>query len=153
MTLTARKAVVVVTGTCAAVPPIEGLRDITIWDNRDVIAAKRIPARLLVLGGGVVSSEMAQAYRRLCAREVTIVEMAGRLLPAEEPFVGAELIEAFEAVGIRVLTGAKVTRTVRESSDGPVTLVLHDGTEVVGDELLVAVRRPAPKTSAWRPSD
>ncbi|MGH3982794.1 MAG: dihydrolipoyl dehydrogenase family protein [Pseudonocardiaceae bacterium] len=141
VTLTARQAVVIATGTCAAVPPIEGLRDIAIWDNRDVTAVKRIPARLLVLGGGVVGSEMAQAYRRLGAREVTIVEMADRLLPAEEPFVGEELAKAFEAEGIRVLTGAKVTRTARESSDGPVTLVLHDGTAVVGDELLVAVGR------------
>lgn len=143
LTLTARKAVVVATGTCAAVPPIEGLRDIAIWDNRDATAAKRIPARLLVLGGGAVGSEMAQAYRRLGAQEVTIVELAGRLLPAEEPFVGEELTEAFKAEGIRVLTGARVTGAVRESSDAPVTLILHDGTEVVGDELLVAVgRRP-----------
>lgn len=143
VTLTARKAVVVATGSRAAVPPIEGLRDIPIWDNRDMTAAKQIPARLLVLGGGVVGSEMAQAYRRLGAQEVTIVEMADRLLSAEEPFVGEELAEAFEAEGIRVLTGAKVTRAARESRDGPVTLTLDDGTEVVGDELLVAAGRRA----------
>ncbi|MGQ0719856.1 MAG: dihydrolipoyl dehydrogenase family protein [Pseudonocardiales bacterium] len=143
VTLTARKAVVLATGTCAAVPPVEGLRDIAIWDNRDVTAVKQIPTRLLVLGGGVVGSEMAQAYRRLGAREVTIVEIADRLLPTEEPFVGEELGAAFEAEGIRLRTGAKVVRAARESSDGPVTLTLDDGTEVVGDELLVAVgRRP-----------
>jgi pyruvate/2-oxoglutarate dehydrogenase complex dihydrolipoamide dehydrogenase (E3) component len=143
MTLTARQAVVVATGSAAAVPPIEGLRDITSWDNRDVTAAKRIPARLLVLGGGVVGSEMAQAYRRLGAEEVTIIEMADRLLSGEEPFVGTELASAFEAEGIRVLTGAKATRAARESADRPVTVVLEDGSELVGDELLVAVGRRA----------
>ncbi len=143
VTLAARKAVVVATGSLAAVPPIEGLRDITTWDNRDVTSAKQIPARLVVLGGGVVGAEMAQAYRRLGAAEVSVVEMADRLLPAEEPFVGAELADAFAAEQIRVLTGAKATRAVRESADGPVTLVLGDGTELVGDELVVAVgRRP-----------
>ncbi|WP_116040398.1 dihydrolipoyl dehydrogenase family protein [Amycolatopsis palatopharyngis] len=141
--LTARHAVVVATGSAAAVPPIEGLRDIHSWDNRDVTAAKRIPPRLLVLGGGVVGSEMAQAYRRLGAEEVTIVEMADRLLSAEEPFVGEELAGAFDAEGIRVLTGAKATRAAREAADGPVTLVLDDGTELVGDELVVAVGRRA----------
>ncbi len=145
VTLTARKAVVLATGSLAAVPRVEGLRDISVWDNRDVTAAKQIPARLLVLGGGVVGSEMAQAYRRLGAEEVTIVEMADRLLPTEEPFVGQELAEAFEAEGIRVITGATATRAARESSDAPVTLVLDDGTEVVGDELLVAVGR-TPRT-------
>jgi pyruvate/2-oxoglutarate dehydrogenase complex dihydrolipoamide dehydrogenase (E3) component len=143
LTMSARKAVVVATGSGAAVPPIDGLRDISSWDNRDVTSAKQIPARLLVLGGGVVGSEMAQAYRRLGAEEVTIVEMADRLLSAEEPFVGEELASAFESEGIRVLTGAKAIRASRERADRPVTLVLDDGSELVGDELLVAVGRRA----------
>ncbi len=143
VTLTARNAVVVATGSLPAVPPVEGLREITTWDNRDATSAKRIPARLLVLGGGVVGAEMAQAYRRLGADEVTIVERADRLLSTEEPFVGEELAEAFDAEGIRVLTGAGAARAARESADGPVTLTLDDGTELVGDELLVATGRRA----------
>lgn len=106
--LTASKAVVLATGSAAAVPPIDGLRDIRVWDSRDVTAAKQIPARLLVLGGGVVGVEMAQAYRSLGATEVTevtVVEMADRLLASEEPFVGEELAAAFDDLGIRVLTG------------------------------------------------
>jgi len=91
----------------------------------------------------VVGVEMAQAYRRLGAEEVTIVEMGDRLLANEEPFVGAEVAEAFEAEGIRVLTGAKATKATRESADAPVTLTLDDGTELVGDELVVAVGRQA----------
>jgi pyruvate/2-oxoglutarate dehydrogenase complex dihydrolipoamide dehydrogenase (E3) component len=72
--LEARLAVVVATGTSAAVPPIPGLHDIRIWDNRDATAAQHIPARLLVLGGGAVGVEMAQAFRRLGSEQVTIVE-------------------------------------------------------------------------------
>jgi pyruvate/2-oxoglutarate dehydrogenase complex dihydrolipoamide dehydrogenase (E3) component len=143
VTLSARRAVVVATGTSAAVPPIDGLREIASWDNREVTAAKQVPARLLVLGGGVVGAEMAQAYRWLGAAEVTIVEQAERLLSAEEPFVGTELAEAFTEAGIDVRTGATAVRAARPVPDAPVTLTLDDGTELTGDELLVAVgRRP-----------
>src|SRR5437879_5561132 len=84
--LRARRAVVLATGTRAAVPPIDGLRDLLSWDNRDVTAAKEVPRRLLVLGGGGVGVEMAQAFRRLGCEEVTVVEAAPRLLGHEEPF-------------------------------------------------------------------
>ncbi len=141
--LTARRAVVVATGTAAAVPPVDGLRDISVWDNRNVTAAKQVPRRLLVLGGGVVGTEMAQAYRWLGAGEVTIVEQADRLLPQEEPFAGAELAAALTELGITVRTGHGATTAVRPAADGPVTLVLDDGTELVADELLVAAGRRA----------
>jgi pyruvate/2-oxoglutarate dehydrogenase complex dihydrolipoamide dehydrogenase (E3) component len=140
-TLTARRGVVVATGTSAAIPPVEGLRDIEVWDSRDVTTAKDVPARLLVLGGGVVGVEMAQAFRRLGA-EVTVVEMADRLLATEEPFVGAELARAFEAEGIRVHVDAQAVRAARDG-DGPVTLTLADDTDLVADEIVVATgRRP-----------
>jgi pyruvate/2-oxoglutarate dehydrogenase complex dihydrolipoamide dehydrogenase (E3) component len=138
-TLTARRGVVVATGTSAAIPPVEGLRDIAVWDSRDITTAKEVPARLLVLGGGVVGVEMAQAFRRLGA-EVTVVEMADRLLANEEPFVGQQLQEAFEAEGITVLVGAQAVRAERDG-DGPVTLHLEDGTELTGDEIVVATGR------------
>lgn len=142
--LSARRAVVVATGSRASVPPVEGLGDVGAWGNREVTSARRIPERLLVLGGGVVGSEMAQAYRALGA-EVTVVEMASRLLPAEEPFVGEELAEAFAKDGIRVITGTGATKATRSPDAGTVTLSLDDGAEVTGDELLVAVGR-APGT-------
>lgn len=141
-TLAARKAVVVATGSRASVPPIEGLGEVGAWGNREVTSAKQIPARLLVLGGGVVGSEMAQAYRRLGA-EVTVVEMAERLLPAEEPFVGSELADAFAQEGILVRTGTSATKATASADAGTVTLTLDDGSEVTGDELLVAVGRTA----------
>jgi len=142
-TLTARRGVVVATGSSAVIPPIEGLRDIAVWDSRDVTSATQVPGRLLVLGGGVVGVEMAQAYRRLGADEVTIIEMADRLLPAEEPFVDEHLREAFDAEGITVRVGATAVRADRDGVDEPVTLTLDDGTALEADEILVATgRRP-----------
>jgi pyruvate/2-oxoglutarate dehydrogenase complex dihydrolipoamide dehydrogenase (E3) component len=141
-TLHASRAVVLATGTSAAVPPVEGLRDIAFWDSRDATTAKEVPERLLVLGGGVVGAEMAQAYRRLGAREVTVVEMLDRLLANEEPVASELLQAAFEAEGITVLTGTKSVGAARDG-DGPVTLTLEDGRHLEADELLVATgRRP-----------
>jgi pyruvate/2-oxoglutarate dehydrogenase complex dihydrolipoamide dehydrogenase (E3) component len=141
--LTARRAVVMAIGSTAVIPPIEGLRDAHPWDNTQATSVKEIPRRFLVLGGGPVGAELAQAYRRLGAAEVTIIEGADRLLVREEPFAGEEVRAAFEAEGIRVITGAKMTAVRRERPDGPVTGVLEDGREVTGDEILVAVgRRP-----------
>ncbi len=141
--LRARRAVVVATGTAAAIPPIDGLDEIHVWDNRDVTSAKQVPRRLLVLGGGVVGTEMAQAYRWLGAEEVTIVEQADRLLPGEEPFAGAELTQALTQSGISVRTAVTASRADRAAPEGPVSLVLDDGTELVADELLVAAGRRA----------
>ncbi len=139
--LRASKAVVVATGTRAALPPVEGLADVTVWDNRDVTTAKQIPRRLLVLGGGVVGAEMAQAYRRLGAAEVTVVEAGERLLARYEPWVGEVLADVFGDEGIRVLTGRRASRVERSGVDGAVTLTLDDGTTLIGDELLVAAGR------------
>lgn len=139
--LTARRAVVLATGTSAQIPPIDGLADARHWDSRDVTSATEIPDRLLVLGGGVVGVEMAQAFRRLGADQVTIVEMGDRLLATEEPFAGDHLAEAFADAGIEVLTGATATRVDRDGRDGPVTLSLDDGRSLTGDELLVATGR------------
>jgi pyruvate/2-oxoglutarate dehydrogenase complex dihydrolipoamide dehydrogenase (E3) component len=142
--LHAERAVVVATGSRAAVPDIDGLRGSRPWDNRDITAAKEVPARLLVLGGGPVGAEMTQAFRRLGAREVTLLESADRLLLKEEPFAGAEVKAAFEAEGIAVVVGAQVASVSRDGVDGPVTATLADGRTYVGDELLVAAgRHPA----------
>jgi dihydrolipoamide dehydrogenase len=141
--VTARRAIVIATGTAPALPPIPGLAGARPWDNRDATEAKAIPERLLVLGGGSVGAEMAQAFRRLGSREVTIVEGGARLLPREEPFAGDEVAAAFTAEGIDVVTGHSMT-AVSRVDDGPVTATLDDGRALVADEILVAVgRRPA----------
>jgi pyruvate/2-oxoglutarate dehydrogenase complex dihydrolipoamide dehydrogenase (E3) component len=139
--LVAGRAVVVATGTKAAIPPIPGLAEARPWDNRSVTAAKDIPRRLLVLGGGAVGAEMAQAMRRLGSDEVTVVEGMDRLLAREEPFAGDEVREAFEAEGIRVITGAKMTGVQRPAGAAPLRATLEDGTVLEADEILVAVGR------------
>ncbi|HEX8098799.1 MAG TPA: FAD-dependent oxidoreductase, partial [Actinomycetota bacterium] len=97
----------------------------------------------LVLGGGAVGVEMAQAFKRLGTEEVTLIEGGPHLLAREEPFAGEEVAAAFRDEGINVITGAKVTAARRDRPDGPVTVVLDDGRELTGEELLVAVgRRP-----------
>jgi dihydrolipoamide dehydrogenase len=140
--LTARTAVAVATGTSALVPPIDGLAGARPWDNRSVTSAKEIPGRLLVLGGGSIGAEMAQAFRRF-GSEVSVLEGADRLLAREEPFTGDEVRAAFEAEGIDVVTGAKVVRVARDGTDGPVTAWLDDGRSYKGDEILVSVGRQA----------
>ncbi len=141
--LEATKAVVVATGSSAVVPPIDGLRDIRTWDSRDVTSLKHVPARLLVLGGGVVGCEMAQAWKRLGAREVTVIDQAPRLVPQLEPFAGEQLQAAFAAEGITVVLDVKATRAERAADDGPVTLTVDDGRTFTADEILVATgRRP-----------
>jgi pyruvate/2-oxoglutarate dehydrogenase complex dihydrolipoamide dehydrogenase (E3) component len=139
----ARRAVVIATGTTAAIPPVPGLADAMSWDNRAVTAAKDVPRRLIVLGGGAIGLEMAQAYRRLGSDEVSVIEVAPRLLAREEPFAGDEVRAALEGDGVMVHVGVGVERVDRDG-DGPITVTLADGRHIVGDEILVAAgRRPA----------
>jgi pyruvate/2-oxoglutarate dehydrogenase complex dihydrolipoamide dehydrogenase (E3) component len=138
--LHALRAVVIATGSGAAMPPIPGLAEARPWTNREVTTAAKIPGRLLVLGGGPVGVEMAQAYAAL-GSQVTVIEAQERLIPREEPFAGQQLREALTRRGVDVRTGVRA-ETVRR--DGPdVTVTLSDGRAVAGDEILVAVgRRP-----------
>jgi pyruvate/2-oxoglutarate dehydrogenase complex dihydrolipoamide dehydrogenase (E3) component len=142
-TLTARRAVVLATGSAPQMPPVPGLAEAQPWDNRDATSAKSVPGRLVVLGGGPVGCELAQAFRRLGSQEVTVVVRGGRLLAREEPFAGDEVRAAFEAEGIVVRTGTEVAAVRRDQPGGEVTATLGDGPELVADELLVATgRRP-----------
>jgi dihydrolipoamide dehydrogenase len=139
--LTARRAVILATGTRPALPPVPGLAEAQPWDNRDATAVKALPRRLLVLGGGAIGVEIAQAYRRLGCDEVSVIELAPRLLFREEPFAGDEVRAALEAEGVTVVVGASVSGVHRDQPDGPVVLSLADGRQFVGDELLVAAGR------------
>ncbi len=139
--LTARRAVVIATGTTAAVPPIDGLAEARPWTNREATTAERVPGRLLILGGGVVGVELAQAWGSLGA-SVTLVEALDRVLATEEPFVSEQVAGGLAATGVEVRTGVKAVSASRGEA-GQVTVALEDGTELRGDELLVAVgRRP-----------
>ena len=142
--LQARRAVVLATGTRAVLPPVPGLAAARPWDNRGATAAKDVPRRLVVLGGGAVGLELAQAFRRLGSQQVTVIEVGPRLLPREEPFAGDEVRAVLEAEGVTVLVGARPTKVDRSAPDGPVTVTLEGEGSHLGDELLVAAgRRPA----------
>ncbi|GAA3592230.1 NAD(P)/FAD-dependent oxidoreductase [Kineosporia mesophila] len=141
-TLTANRAVVLATGTTAVVPPIPGLAEADPWTNRGVTEMKDVPDRLVVIGGGFVGAEMAQAVKRLGASEVTVLEGGPRLLSREEPFAGDEVGKAFAAEGISVRTGVRATKVERHD-DGTVTVTLDQGDAVTADQVLVATgRRP-----------
>lgn len=138
--LLARDAVVLAPGSDALWPPIPGLAEAGAWSNREMTTAGEVPSRLIVLGGGVVGVEMAQAWSSL-GSQVTVIEALPGLLAREEPFAGQQVREALEQRGARVLTGARAERVQRH--DELLTVQLQDGTHVSGDRLLVAIgRRP-----------
>jgi pyruvate/2-oxoglutarate dehydrogenase complex dihydrolipoamide dehydrogenase (E3) component len=139
-TLVARKAVVVASGSKAAVPPIDGLAEAKPWDNREGTTSTRVPASLVVLGGGPVGVELAQAWRSFGA-EATLVEALDRLLPNEERFASEQVTDALRDAGVDVRTGAKATAV--RGGNGEVTVELEGGASVGGEELLVAIGRRA----------
>jgi len=131
--------VVIACGADAVIPPIPGLRELDgIWTNREATAMKAVPRRLLVLGGGPVGVEMAQAIRRLGA-EVVLVEGADHVLAREPAPLGHALGEVLRRDGIELALGVRVTAARREGED--YILELDDGRELRGDRLLVATGR------------
>jgi pyruvate/2-oxoglutarate dehydrogenase complex dihydrolipoamide dehydrogenase (E3) component len=139
--LVARRAVVVATGSAGVMPPIDGLAEAKPWGNREATTAEAAPSRLLVLGGGAVGVELAQAWATL-GSSVALVEAADRVLPPEEAFASEQVTDGLEASGVEVRAGARADGASRGES-GQVTLRLAGGDELHGDELLVAVgRRP-----------
>ena len=141
VTLTARQAVVVATGTDAAVP--RELAGIKPWTSREATSARSAPPRLAVVGGGVVGCEMAAAWAALGSR-VTLVSRGG-LLDRMPAFAGSLVTEGLRDSGVDVRAGVNVRAATRADGDGPVTLALDDGTQVEADEVLAAVGR-TPKT-------
>ena len=136
-TLTARRAVVVATGSTALVPDIPGLRDAQPWTNRNATTAHEVPPRLGILGGGVVGVEMAQAWGALGSK-VTLVHRGQRLIEREEPFAGEQVLESLRELGVDVRLGRSAAHVAR---DGAFSIALDDGSSIEVDELLVAVGR------------
>jgi pyruvate/2-oxoglutarate dehydrogenase complex dihydrolipoamide dehydrogenase (E3) component len=137
-TLTARKAIVIATGSGAAMPPIEGLDSVRAWNNRDATTSKRVPASMIVLGGGPVGAELAQAWSSL-GTAITLVEGADRLLPREEPFAGEQVVAAMRDQGIDVRTGTSAEKLAPAGTG--VAVELSDGSRVEAEEILIAVGR------------
>lgn len=118
--LTARHAVVVCTGTSPQIPSIPGLAEASPWTNREATHTDRIPPRFIVLGGGPVGCELAQAFHSLGSKQVTLIDREPHLLQRFEPFVGGGIAEIFRDLGISVHSSANVTRVQRQSPSAPV---------------------------------
>ncbi|HEY2044830.1 MAG TPA: NAD(P)/FAD-dependent oxidoreductase, partial [Jatrophihabitans sp.] len=145
--VTATRAVVVATGTAPALPPIDGLSELTsgglspdgpVWTNREVVKIRQAPASLIVIGGGAVGTELAQALGRF-GTKVTQLEGAGRILGPEEP-------EASEVVaGVLTAEGAEIHTDVQISSvhaaEPGIEVRLADGRSFSAERLLVAAGR------------
>lgn len=144
--LTARKAVVIANGGTAAIPPIEGLDKVDYWTNRQAAVPRELPDRLLVLGGGAVGVELAQAFARLGSK-VTIVEAGPRILGLEEPDASVALVPHLKADGIAVLAGDPCIAVEKQAAD--IVLHLKSGAILSGDRLLVATGR-RPNFEAWK---
>jgi dihydrolipoamide dehydrogenase len=133
--------VVVATGSEPVIPPVPGLRELDgVWTNREVTGMKAVPQRLVILGGGPVGAEMAQAVRRL-GGEVALAEGAEHVLAREPVPLGHALGEVLRADGIDLTLGVQATAARRDGQD--YVLTLANGRELRGDHLLAATgRRP-----------
>ncbi len=135
----ATKAVVLNTGARSWAPPIPGLEGTPYWTNRQAIEAEEVPGSMIILGGGPIGLELGQVFSRFGA-EVTVVEVADRLLAVEDP-ESSELIQSvFTEEGIEVITGASISRVAY--GDG-FTVSIEGRPDVSAPVLLVATgRRP-----------
>jgi pyruvate/2-oxoglutarate dehydrogenase complex dihydrolipoamide dehydrogenase (E3) component len=133
--------VVLANGADPFVPPVPGLRELDgVWTNREATGMKAVPRHMLVLGGGPVGVELAQAVRRF-GGEVSIVEGADHLLPREPAPLGEALGEVLRRDGIELVLGQHASAAHREGDD--YVLEFEDGRQLRGDRLLVATgRRP-----------
>lgn len=134
----AERGVILNTGTSPAIPPIDGLADARPWTNRDIVKVRTAPTSMIVLGGGAIGVELAQAFARFGTR-VTVVEAAERLIAVEEPESSALLLQALRSDGLDVHLGVGATHVTRDG--GVVTMGLADGTTVRAAEVLVAAGR------------
>ena len=131
--------IVIATGSRPAIPPIEGLAGLPYLTNETVFRLEALPDHLLILGGGAIGCEMAQAFRRLGC-DVTVIE-AGRPLAREDPQAADLVMDRLSIEGVTLLTGASVTRAGQ--ANGDIELTLDDGRQVTGSHLLVATGRLA----------
>jgi pyruvate/2-oxoglutarate dehydrogenase complex dihydrolipoamide dehydrogenase (E3) component len=139
------RAWVVATGSRPALPPVEGLDAVPYWTNETVFSQRTLPGRLLVLGGGPIGLELAQAFQRLGSR-VTVVEFLDQVMGPEDADLADVVKGRLEAEGMQVLTGTKALRAGRRGAAITLTVAPAKGgepRELEADALLVATgRRP-----------
>lgn len=136
------RVVVLAPGSSPTRPPVDGLDSVPTWTSDDALSADEQPGRLLVLGGGAVGCELAQAFAQL-GTEVSLIEVADRVLPAEVAWVGEMVAEALQDNGVNVRAGAKTDRVEVIDGGRVVRLHLTDVDVVEADRLLVAGGRSA----------
>jgi pyruvate/2-oxoglutarate dehydrogenase complex dihydrolipoamide dehydrogenase (E3) component len=150
--LDAREAVVIATGSRAAIPPVRGLREARPWTSRDVTNLREVPGRVLVVGGGVVACEATTWLNGLGAREVTIIERDPALLVQQEPFVGELMADEFAKRGITVHVGTELESVDRPEAEdtgvgrihgGPATITVGGSSFEVDEIVVAAGRTPA----------
>jgi pyruvate/2-oxoglutarate dehydrogenase complex dihydrolipoamide dehydrogenase (E3) component len=135
----ATRAVILAMGSLPAMPPIEGLDAIDdAWTNREATTTNTIPERLVIMGGGVVGVEMAQAFQTL-GSQVTLIEGERRLLPREEEYACEQVTEALTEYGVEIRTGQRASKVAQDG--GTVVVTSADGGTAEGDTLLVALGR------------
>jgi pyruvate/2-oxoglutarate dehydrogenase complex dihydrolipoamide dehydrogenase (E3) component len=132
---------VVATGSRPTTLPVPGLAETGFLTNETVWALTSLPPRLVIVGGGPIGCELAQALRRLGSK-VSMVSLDGRLIPGEDADAAAALAEQFRREGIETVLGAKIVRVERQAS-GKALLFAKEGQEglLVADEIIVAVGR------------
>jgi pyruvate/2-oxoglutarate dehydrogenase complex dihydrolipoamide dehydrogenase (E3) component len=129
--------ILVATGSVPTIPPIPGLADVEHWTNREATSTHEVPGRLIVIGAGPVGCELAQAFGRM-GSEVTLVDVAERLLPRDHPGAGKLIAAALEGEGIVLRLGVKPERV-----EPGIRLHLAGGETIAADRILVAAgRRP-----------
>ena len=139
-TYEASRAIVIATGTSPAVPPIPGLDRVKYWTNREAVKVEQLPESLVILGGGAIGVELAQAFARFGVK-VTIIEGMNRVLAMEEPEASAVLGEVLQRDGIELCLNARAKSV--EPRGGAAIVMLEDGRQVTGAQLMVATGRRA----------
>jgi pyruvate/2-oxoglutarate dehydrogenase complex dihydrolipoamide dehydrogenase (E3) component len=131
--------VVINTGTIPAIPDLAGITESRAWTSETILKLERLPARLLILGGGYVGCEFASMYA-LFGSQVIMLQGGSQLLSREDPDVADEVAGILADQGVEVRLEARAT-AVRRNGDGEIVVILEDGSQVVGDDLLVATGR------------
>jgi pyruvate/2-oxoglutarate dehydrogenase complex dihydrolipoamide dehydrogenase (E3) component len=140
-TLTAKR-IFIATGTSPLVPPIPGLSDIDYLTNENLFDLEGMPESLVIIGGGAIGCEMAQAFARLGCK-ATIVHMDSQLVPMGDPEAAAILQEKFMAEGIAIHNGREITK-IERNDGGDIVLHTKQGEQLVGRRLLLAAGRQIP---------
>jgi pyruvate/2-oxoglutarate dehydrogenase complex dihydrolipoamide dehydrogenase (E3) component len=144
------KTWVIATGSSPAVPPIPGLKKVDYITNREIFSLKTLPGSMIVLGGGPIGIEMAQAFNRL-GTAVSVVDRAGHILGKEDPDMADAVQAVMASEGVKFYMGATIQDVSETGANKKVALVMENGASVAltADTVLVAMGRSVNVDSLW----